>query len=243
MGWLGSSSLLEISVCGAWPSRTYMIVDAGASQTLWHLTSDHLRNAVGSPDSTKIALWWHADSGPNHVQIVDSRTGVEVCRTQAPSSDSIAWSPDSRCIFLGGYTVSGCFHSETGRLVWQASHGHTDDNLLCPSPDGARVVCKDGDRGFVVRDASSGKELFRRAIAHPVGLKSLAWTKDSLSFVTSAVDSSIRVWDAATGDWLAELRYPETRYTHWIASALRAPTLLFPPSRGLVPVWQVDRLR
>jgi WD40 repeat protein/serine/threonine protein kinase len=84
------------------------------------------------------------------------------------------------------------FASSFGRM-WSAAF----------SPDGRQIVATD-DRGAQVRDAQSYRLLF--ALPHGDPVYQAVYSADSTRLVTAGGDGAVRIWDAARGALVRELR-------------------------------------
>jgi WD40 repeat protein len=89
------------------------------------------------------------------------------------------------------------FASSFGRM-WSAAF----------SPDGRQIVTTD-DRGAQVRDAQTGQLLF--TLPHVAPVYQAVYSADSTRLVTTGGDGAVRIWDAAKGALVRELRRGSAR--------------------------------
>lgn len=112
----------------------------------------------------------------------------------------------------------------TGRM-WSASW----------SPDGTRIVTTD-DHGAQVWDAATYARL--SPLPHRDVVYSAVWT--GAEVVTACGDGSVRMWDAARGDMVRELRLPG-RTPRWYALAVSGSTVAAVDAKGAVAaVWDTS---
>jgi WD40 repeat protein len=94
----------------------------------------------------------------------------------------------------------------TGKLV-RAVHAPAD---LAPAwtiaftPDGKRLV--GGDLTWTVWDVETGKVILRGPKTEPGGVITVAVSPDGSRFLTGGYSDMVRVWDAATGRQVQEIR-------------------------------------
>jgi WD40 repeat protein len=113
----------------------------------------------------------------------------------------IAFSPDgAKLATAGGYSVK----------VWDAATGAELVSLPLPpeplaytvafSPDGNHLaVGMQFGRGSGVWDVATGEKLFELA-GHTASVLALAYSSDGRQIATSSTDTTIRLWDADTGE-------------------------------------------
>ncbi|MFL5342242.1 MAG: WD40 repeat domain-containing protein, partial [Gemmataceae bacterium] len=132
----------------------------------------------------------------------NATTGEEVAllKGHTKAIAAVAFSADGRILFTG--SADGTlrawdgFTGKAGRVV-EAEHGPI--SALACAPDGKTVVTGHDDGTISVRDADGRAEL-RSWKLPPSGVKSIAFSKDGTSLVTTSVWScGPRIWDFATG--------------------------------------------
>lgn len=125
---------------------------------------------------------------------------------------SLAWSPDSKRI------VSS---SQDGNvLVWDAVSGTRVNayqwtatarygvNVVSWSPDGARIAVS-GDQ-IMVWNAHTEQFLYKRG-HNGGGVNAVAWSPDGRYLASCGNDTTLRLWDTATGNALASYTDPDNR--------------------------------
>lgn len=112
---------------------------------------------------------------------------------------------------------------DDGMLMWNL----TTDEITQPvtgegffkeptfSSDGSRLLVG-ANEVVVMLDTSSG-EVVREFKGHEGTVQSTAYSPDETMIVSSGTDSTVRIWDAGTGDLLQTLQYP---YDSWVERAL-----------------------
>jgi WD40 repeat protein/serine/threonine protein kinase len=84
------------------------------------------------------------------------------------------------------------------------------------SPDGRRVVTTD-DKGAQVWDAANYRLLF--TLAHGDIVYQAVYANDGTSIVTAGGDNTVRIWEAATGALVRELKYDGKRLRYGAVAA------------------------
>ena len=173
-------------------------------------------DAAFSPDGTRFATasvrnfrLWHPRAGR---QIAHVRCAEEITR--------LVFSPDSSRVMALTYTgtKTPVLDAATGTEVFQLRH-HSALQSAALSPDGSRLLTYGADRTARLWDATDGRELPWRT---PIRLVDAAtgheqsWTEKMPQWTaafnpavrqlaTAGVDHTVRLWDPASGQELAEL--------------------------------------
>jgi len=156
------------------------------------LSSDSLRLVTCSQDN--IALVW--DTSTN--QPLFTLTGHSDAVTSA------AFSPNCRYIVTCGWDGKA--------IIWDARTGQNLHALadcfqtVAVSPDGKCLISGSSDHAAVVRDATSEEAVLTLPL--PRGAVHAGFSRDGARILTCAGDSA-RVWNAATGEQLLELKQNE----------------------------------
>lgn len=159
----------------------------------------------------------------------------------------VSWSPDGSRIALGGRVGSagGVWDVRTGKsLLKLASRGRAGKVRF--SPDGTRLATTDSEATTAqVREAETGRTIIELN-GHTQPLHAVCWSPDGTRLATAggtppragAADrpGGVRVWDAATGNFLFELAgLAEPVYRVWFSpDGSRIATESF---RGESAVW------
>jgi WD40 repeat protein len=170
-------------------------------------SADGKRLVSGSRDST-VALW-DVTTG-ERLHHFEGHQGAVMC---------LAFSPDGKRLASGG--------SEDGTLlVWDVATakrlhrcpGH-DPWVLCVaySPDGKTIATGEGSNGtgdtecqIRLWDPATG-HLERKFFGHLNSVQSLAYSPDGRTLASSGWDARVRLWEAASGKRLRQIRGPDTR--------------------------------
>jgi eukaryotic-like serine/threonine-protein kinase len=154
-----------------------------------------------SPDGKRVA-----SSGDDQtVRVWDTATGKEVAILRAPLGGvgGVRFSPDGSRLVTGG-TMVRLWDAATGELRWEVAAGQ--GQAPCPrwSPDGRLLANSEGDAQLYVRDAATGREVFRRN--SDVWHSAVAFSPDGRYVAVNGADYfTIRVWEATTGKEAAVL--------------------------------------
>jgi WD40 repeat protein len=88
--------------------------------------------------------------------------------------------------------------SETGKLIWESSHGSEINNLAF-SKDG-KFVASAGEDGIAsIWDTETGKRL-RNLAGHKLEIMGIAFSPDGTKIATASLDNKARVWNTMTGE-------------------------------------------
>src|SRR5579884_2572818 len=147
-----------------------------------------VQGVAWSPDGKSIA----SASGDGTVQVWDAATGKLLYTHSSPSQfgfNAVAWSPD------GTRLAAAC--ADNTVQVWDAftgAHpltyrGHNAPVLsVAWSPDGRQI-------------ASAGSTLLTYS-GHSAAVNAVAWSPDGKEIASGSSDSTVQVWDAASGKTL-----------------------------------------
>jgi WD40 repeat protein len=210
---------------------TARVWDAITGQTMTELRghTGALSSAAFSPDGKFVVT----AGDDNTARVWDAKTGQTVAELSDPveSVTSPAFSPDGKFVVTGSDEFTArVWDANTGQTVTQL-RGHTGSVLSAAfSPDGKSVVTAGYDMTARVWDARTGQTIAQlRGHTRPV--TSAAFSPDGKFVVTTstggggprafttAPDDTARVWDAKTGQPVAELR----GHTQSVVSAAFSP--------------------
>jgi len=175
-------------------------------------------SVVFAPDGKRLA----SGSWDGSVRIWDAKTGAElaILRKNGPRVKCLRYSPDGRLLACGSGEFDADYrHADEAIHLWDMG---TDSevrvitgigkpiNDLAWSPDGRHLAASydfmyDEDREWVlVWDAATGSRVMGLK-GHNNIVMGVAYKPDGRHLVTGAADGSVRIWDAQTGAFQAEL--------------------------------------
>lgn len=164
-------------------------------------------NVAFSPDGSVAVCFGNS---PTIIRIADSRTGREIAEIRADSgqADGFRFSPDGASLVAGGtdgvarvwraYTAT-----ESGRRI---TFGDFDDIVysLDVSPDGSRVAAASYDGTAGVWDIATGRKLVSiEGRTDPLG--TIKFVDDGTRLYIRSMYEDTTLWDAATGELIAEV--------------------------------------
>lgn len=152
---------------------------------------------VFSPDGRLIA--YNPHNRPSF--LYDSLSGKRVRQLGDSVIYGLQWSPCSRYVL----TVQ-----DGGARIWEASTGRLasspklppDTIITVPDSGAKRLACIAGNYAVYVIDGVDG-HILAGPMAHSARVFSVAFSADGQSLATVALDKSLRVWSALTGEALS----------------------------------------
>ncbi len=190
---------------------TAKVWDLATNQVVTTLPTSVTINLIGtgaafSPDGKRLLTI----SGDNTATLWDAATGTALfpLRGHTDLVTSVAISPDGKLFATAS--------SDKTVKLWDAATGAEIRTLtglegyalqIAFAPDGKRVFAASDDTGIAIAwDAASGKELFRfGGQGTTVGVYTLAVSPDGVQLATGEFDTTVKLWDAATGKLLLTL--------------------------------------
>lgn len=193
---------------GAGQVRIFELETGEALHTI--ATRTGVRGLVSLPDGEHFAT---GDFDGN-VVIRRFSDAVTVAQWKAPkgSVEMLTFSPDGKdCFFSSNGDYAARADAMTGKIdVLYA--GHTDNVYdIALSADGKTVVSSTANGLVFVHDANTGE--LRHEISHPGQVAAVHWIGETDRFVSVAGDSRICLWDATTGELVAEAKSPSSLYS------------------------------
>ncbi|MFO0807852.1 MAG: protein kinase [Gemmataceae bacterium] len=154
-----------------------------------------VRGVCFSPDGK-----WLATAGSDDtLKVWDVASGAVAQTIPAKHPGCICFSPDGRLLAAGLSPGVGVWEVATGRQILSA--GNNIVRGVCFSPDGKRLAT--GDHEFTnpvkVWEVESGKQVLN-PIGHGRLVMSVCYSPDGRYLASGSWDSTVKVWDAATGN-------------------------------------------
>lgn len=111
---------------------------------------------------------------------------------------SIAYSPDSRRIAVGGSIGVWIYDARNGKEI-ALLRGHTEPVYSAVySPDGTMIVSGSGDKTIRIWSAETG-DAIQTLEGHQDRVNAVAYSPDGTMIVSGSGDKTIRLWNAETG--------------------------------------------
>jgi|GEM_PF-987538 len=189
-----------------------------------------------SPDGALIA----SGGDDSLVSVWDAATGESIAQLEGHEGavTGIAFSPD-------GSLIASSSDDSTIRLwvldgTWQERavlEGHEGNVFAVAfSPSGSQIV-SGGPYAARVWDVASGEEVM--AIEHPDWIRSVAFSPDGTLIVTGSDDGIVRVFDAESGESVAELE-GHTDYVRGVAFGPDSAHIVSGSDDQTVRLWALD---
>ena len=232
-GWVSSASFSPDAtrIVTASADGTARLWDAAAGPPAVILHHDKAVNSAAfSPDGTRLVT----GSEDGTARIWNVATGAEGTALKGPVQISLVlFSPDGKRVLTLGINTQ-IWDSASG--VQLATLGSEDafQDTAAFSPDGTRVVTGTYDDGKVsIWNAETGV-LVVPLEGPETTVRDVAFSPDGKRVVTAADDGAARVWDAATGAQLAEMKHEKG-----VVSAAFSPdgSLVATASLGAAAIW------
>jgi WD40 repeat protein len=208
-------------------------VDQGRPLRRLEKKLDGISAVALSPDGKRLATVQEH----RRLRIWDTATGEQVRQFIGPdhSCYCATFSPDGKTLATGSSAdgVVRIWDPATGQERYQWSCPQSPQRLAF-SPDGKTLAVAAGRIRF--RDVATGKEVWKLAALPDDGVRSLTFSEDGRTLVTSCWGAPIGFWDPVTGKERAPLRGPPRGFSP-------PPHTVIPPalSRGGRRVAAVDR--
>jgi WD40 repeat protein len=178
------------------------VFDLAAGSEALHLASGGTAVAI-SPDGYYLAVY-----NDRALRIIDAETSTEVLRfRRINSSGSIAISPNSHFVAVGGYRTIGLY--EVNRTYQSTLLISPLDALLgvAFSKDGQHIATAGQDHVARVFEAATGKEISH--LAEGDSVNGVDFSPDGRYVATASADRTVRIFESATGKEIFRLTEPK----------------------------------
>jgi RNA polymerase sigma factor (sigma-70 family) len=198
-----------------------------------------------SPDGKTLAL-----ASMQGVTLWDLATGKEVRRLSAPgvsallNNESVAFSPDGKLLAAsgGGAQTVHLWEASTGKHLHALAHPDWVHRLAF-SPDGKALATTTSgarEKALHLWEVRTGRRI-RTFEGHANTIFSVAFSPDGKTLASAGGDSTVRLWQVATGKELHRLKTPALRGSAgWASAAAFSPdgkTLVSAHGDKLLRVW------
>jgi eukaryotic-like serine/threonine-protein kinase len=194
--------------------KTVRVWDATTGKDLFSPYTRHtdkVRSVAWSPKGQYIA----SGSTDHTVHVWDATTGIDLTYSPYKGHTStvitVAWSPD------GQYIASASIDKTV--KVWSLTNGQAvftltpqllsyyGERAVAWSPDGKYIVSGDDDHTVYLWDATNLSDTnkprwIRQFLGHPGHMnyvQSVAWSPDGQHIASGSLDSTVKIWNVATG--------------------------------------------
>ncbi len=205
-------------------------VTANLNGTGAAFSPDGKRLLTISGDNTS-TLWDVA--GGKALFLLRGHTGLVTSVAVSPDGKLLATASDDKTVKL--------WDAATGVAV-ETLTGHEGATLVVAfGPDGKRVFGGSDESGIAIAwDVDSGKELFRfSGQGTTVGVDALAASPDGTQLATGEFDTTVKLWDAATGKLLLTL-FGHSSKVVGVAYSADGRYLASASEDGTIKLWEVQ---
>ena len=178
-------------------------VEVREAITLWQVRTvgadRKLIDFAFSPDQRHVAYCENS----TRAEILTLSSGARKVLETGDDQPDVVFSPDGKLLATGGYAMGvKLWDAETGQLI-QTLNCRPDRSGLRPvfSPDGRITAVGDRNSNTILFDVASGKRLL---VLPKRETQELAFHPSGKTLAVAYADGSIRLWETATGDLIAE---------------------------------------
>jgi WD40 repeat protein len=204
------------------PDGKVVLVDTDREVWSWDLTSGQTvtipvagANAAWSPDGKQLAYF----GGGGHIGIWNGDSTITLASDvpgKYSGAYSLSWSPDGQKIAAGSLDGTVPIWDIASQTSVRLS-GHTGAVFnVAWSPDGKQVASAGSDKTVRLWDAATSQPL--HVLEEDCCILGITWSPDSQYLaVAGDGDSTVRIWDVASGQLAARIlsRYTGERTLRW----------------------------
>lgn len=208
---------LGVAMAGAWAHhhpwlavtsadgtvRVWASPQATTFRTLTPAFADHANAVTWSPDDLLLA----AGDFQGDVAIWDVDSGTILRRLAGVTQQiqSLAWSPDGTLLAAASWDFTvRLWNPATGTLLRTLTDHRDCATAVAWSPDGQWLATGGNDDAIYVYHVPDWAHP-RLFLGHLGPIRSLAWSPDGRQLLSTSVDMTARLWDAATGQVVLRL--------------------------------------
>lgn len=206
---------------------------AAVGQLFWLAASGQLLS-LGGRDGT-VVLWNRADG---------ATAGVLNQYAQYALASSVSWSPDSTRLAVGTNEGTILVWDVAAQAVVAVLGGHEGGvGMVAWSPDGALIASNGRTDALVsVWEAESG-HLVQSFSGHSETVTAVSWSPDGTVVASSSNDSTLRLWDVASGEQIRSFSVNALDQVLFVARSPDGEEMVATGGTGLVQLRPPDNLR
>jgi len=214
----------------------------GHTDAVWTVAIAPTAKALASGSSDRTVRLWDPTTG-NDIATLSGHKGQLTCLAYSRNGALVVSASNER-------DDVRVWDTETHKLV-TVLNGIAGVRAVAFSADGTTLVCG-GIQGLAIYDVSSWKQILaidaNPAVQSGGGyaqgvVSSVAGTPDNRYWVTGSSDSTVRIWDAASGErkaTLAEKFDPHKNNVYSVAIAPDGKTLASAHADGTIRLWNLN---
>ncbi len=196
-----------------------------------------LRFISFSPDGKRLV----APAGDHQVKVWDVDTGEELLTLSGHTDEVTAaiFSPDGTHIATGSWdTTAKLWDAATGKDLMTFTGHENSVATLAFSPDGSRLYTGcDADGVGIAWDVATGRQSF--TFDGEGGLDAIAVSPDGTRLATGEFDTTLKIWDAATGQHLLTF-FGHASYLNGVVYSPDGTQLASTSEDGATKLWDAE---
>jgi WD40 repeat protein len=206
--------------------------------------SDTVFDVAWSPNGSRIA----SASNDGSVQIWDAFTGMHVISHISPLSsrlrrapwNTVAWSPDSKHIAIGGAGDAVVLDATTGNVSGYYGYHGGSIHSLAWSPDGVYLAIGRDDTTVQVWDVARTSNVYTY-MGHSTDVLTVAWSPDGKRIASGDASGLVLVWDAFTGNHVYTYRGHADYYPGHFTSGQAVDSVAWSPDGKYIASGSADK--